>query len=323
MKKLASIMLALTLVLGMSNVAFAANNASDAKTFTFEKRYETTAGETPATFPAEVLKFEVTAEAGNPDGTMITIADHTVASNPGNVTVTVPAYTNVGKWNYTVKEIAGNTQGVTYAVNEFGVQVLVTYDENDNLVATTTFTTPDGNEGKIDEFVNIYDLGALEITKTVSGNLASKTQKFDIDVTFTSDKPVLSEISGAATIAVSDWKLVDGVYTVTKTVSLAHGENATFNNIPAGVEYTVVEQSKHLEDDANGSDASKGYDVTYEGEDGTIVADTTGEATVNNDKKTEVDTGIGMDSLPYMLLLAFAFAGMVVFFVKKRASRVR
>ena len=42
MKKLASIMLALTLVLGMSNVAFAADGtSSEAKTFTFEKRYET------------------------------------------------------------------------------------------------------------------------------------------------------------------------------------------------------------------------------------------------------------------------------------------
>ena len=51
MKKLASIMLALTLVLGMSNVAFAADGtSSEAKAFTFEKRYETSAGETPATF---------------------------------------------------------------------------------------------------------------------------------------------------------------------------------------------------------------------------------------------------------------------------------
>ena len=126
MKKLASIMLALTLVLGMSNVAFAADGtSSEAKTFTFEKRYETSAGETPATFPTETLKFSVTADEGNPDGTMITIADHTVASNPGSVVVTVPTYSKVGKWNYTVSEVAGTTQGVTYASNSFGVQVLV------------------------------------------------------------------------------------------------------------------------------------------------------------------------------------------------------
>lgn len=325
MKKLASIMLALTLVLGMSNVAFAADGtSSEAKTFTFEKRYETSAGETPATFPTETLKFSVTADEGNPDGTMITIADHTVASNPGSVVVTVPTYSKVGKWNYTVSEVAGTTQGVTYAPNSFGVQVLVAYDENDNLVATTAFTTTDGKEGKIDEIVNKYDLGNLSVKKNVSGNLASKTQKFDIDVKFTSTKEVKSAISGAADIAVNEWVKTGDVWTVTKTLSLAHKDAlVTFNNIPAGVTYEVVEQSKHAGTDTNGSDPSKGYTVTYTGEKGTIAADTTGAATVNNEKGTTVDTGIGMDNLPYLLLLAVAFVGIVVFFAKRRFARVR
>lgn len=325
MKKLASIMLALTLVLGMSNVAFAADGtSSEAKTFTFEKRYETSAGETPATFPTETLKFSVTADEGNPDGTMITIADHTVASNPGSVVVTVTTYSKVGKWNYTVSEVAGTTQGVTYAPNSFGVQVLVAYDENDNLVATTAFTTTDGKEGKIDEIVNKYDLGNLSVKKNVSGNLASKTQKFDIDVKFTSTKEVKSAISGAADIAVNEWVKTGDVWTVTKTLSLAHKDAlVTFNNIPAGVTYEVVEQSKHAGTDTNGSDPSKGYTVTYTGEKGTIAADTTGAATVNNEKGTTVDTGIGMDNLPYLLLLAAAFVGIVVFFAKRRFARVR
>ena len=325
MKKLASIMLALTLVLGMSNVAFAADGtSSEAKTFTFEKRYETSACETPATFPTETLKFSVTADEGNPDGTMITIADHTVASNPGSVVVTVPTYSKVGKWNYTVSEVAGTTQGVTYAPNSFGVQVLVAYDENDNLVATTAFTTTDGKEGKIDEIVNKYDLGNLSVKKNVSGNLASKTQKFDIDVKFTSTKEVKSAISGAADIAVNEWVKTGDVWTVTKTLSLAHKDAlVTFNNIPAGVTYEVVEQSKHAGTDTNGSDPSKGYTVTYTGEKGTIAADTTGAATVNNEKGTTVDTGIGMDNLPYLLLLAAAFVGIVVFFAKRRFARVR
>ena len=325
MKKLASIMLALTLVLGMSNVAFAADGtSSEAKTFTFEKRYETSAGETPATFPTETLKFSVTADEGNPDGTMITIADHTVASNPGSVVVTVPTYSKVGKWNYTVSEVAGTTQGVTYAPNSFGVQVLVAYDENDNLVATTAFTTTDGKEGKIDEIVNKYDLGNLSVKKNVSGNLASKTQKFDIDVKFTSTKEVKSAISDAADIAVNEWVKTGDVWTVTKTLSLAHKDAlVTFNNIPAGVTYEVVEQSKHAGTDTNRSDPSKGYTVTYTGEKGTIAADTTGAATVNNEKGTTVDTGIGMDNLPYLLLLAAAFVGIVVFFAKRRFARVR
>lgn len=324
MKKLTSIMLALTLVLGMSNVAHAADStSSEAKTFTFEKRYETSAGETLDKFPTETLEFSVTADEGNPDETMITIADHTVTSNPGDVVVTVPSYSKVGKWNYTVSEVAGSTQGVAYALNSFRVQVLVTHGENDNLVATTAFTTSDGKGGKIDEIVNKYDLGNLSVKKNVSGNLASKTQKFDIDVKFTSTKEVKSAISGAANIAVSEWEKTGDVWTVTKTLLLAHGDTATFQDIPAGVTYEVVEQAKHEGEDPNGSDSSKGYNVTYTGEVGSITADTTAAATVLNQKSTDIQTGIGTDNLPYLLLLATAFVGIVVFFAKRRFTRVR
>lgn len=328
MKKLASIILALTLVMGMSTVSFAEETKPTPSTATelnFTKSYKTTAGETPAVFPSETLKFEVTAKDGNPDNTMITIADHSVTGNPdNNVVISVPAYNNVGKWNYTIKEKIGNTQGVTYTKDgqqqSFDVQVLVTYstENSDQLVSQIVFSSPDGNEDKIDEIVNIYDLGSLTIDKNVDGNLASKTQKFDIDVVFTSNKPVLSAING-----VTKWTENNGVYTSnTVTFSLAHGDNvATVANIPAGVTYKVVEQSKHTEADVNGSAISKGYTVTYDKAEGTIAADTTSAAVVTNTKGTTVDTGIGMDSLPYMLLLAFAFAGMVVFFAKKRFSR--
>ena len=190
------------------------------------------------------------------------------------------------------------------------------------LVAVTSFTS--GTTGnKIDEIVNKYDLGTLTIDKNVTGNLASQTQKFDIDVTFTSDKPVLSAISGAADIAVSEWTLgEDNKYTVTETVSLAHGDSvATFSNIPAGVSYTVAEQSKHTEADANGSDISKGYTASYTNANDNIAADTTSAATVLNTKGTTVDTGITMDSLPYIMLIAFvAVIGAVMLIKRLKAS---
>ena len=327
MKKFFAIFLTMMLILSMSIAAFAEADEpspSASTTFTFEKSYQTTAGATPATYPAETLKFVVTAVEGNPDNTMITIADHTVASNPGNVTVTVPTYSKTGKWNYTISEQQGSTQGVTYSENSFNVQVFVSYDTTNpnQLVAVTSFTS--GTTGsKIDEIVNKYDLGTLTIDKNVTGNLASQTQKFDIDVTFTSDKPVLSAISGAADIAVSEWTLgADNKYTVTKTVSLAHGDSvATFSNIPAGVSYTVAEQSKHTEADANGSDISKGYTASYTNANGNIAADTTSAATVLNTKGTTVDTGITMDSLPYIMLIAFvAVIGAVMLIKRLKAS---
>lgn len=319
MKKIISLILALMLVLCMGVAAFA--EGTEAKTFKFTKTYKTTAGNTPATYPVETLQFTVTAAQGNPDSTMITIADHSVAGNPDQIIVTVPSYTTVGKWNYTVSEVAGNTKGVTYANTQFGVQVFVSYNEAGTaLVAQTSFTTSDGNEGKIDSIVNTYDLGNMSVEKIVSGNLASKTQKFDIDVTFTSDKPVLSTITGAATINSSDWTESESGYTYTTTVSLAGGEKATFNNIPAGVTYTVVEQAKHAEADANGSDGSKGYTVSYESNSASITADGTAAAKVTNTKGTEIETGISTDSLPYIMLLGIVTMIGAAMLIKRRAT---
>ncbi len=328
MKKIISLILALMLVLCMGVAAFAEETTWDgsyapteAKTFNFTKTYKTTAGDTPATYPVETLQFTVTADEGNPDNTMITIADHSVAGNPDQIIVTVPSYTTVGKWNYTVSEVAGNTKGVTYANTQFGVQVFVSYNEAGTaLVAQTSFTTSDGNAGKIDSIVNTYDLGNMSVEKIVSGNLASKTQKFDIDVTFTSDKPVLSTITGAAMINSSKWTASESGYTCTTTVSLAGGEKATFNNLPAGVTYTVVEQTKHAEADANGSDGSKGYTVSYENDSASITADGTAAAKVTNTKGTEIEMGISTDSLPYIMLLGIVTMIGAAMLIKRRAT---
>ena len=335
MKKFLSILLAVMLLLSVSSVAMAVGDdeptppaASATQTFTFKKVYKTTNNDNPATIPSETLKFSVTAAQGNPDNTAISITDTAVANNPQSIVVNVPSYSKVGKWNYTISEVAGNTQGVTYSPNSFGVQVLVTYDYvNNKLVAATTFTTvsgtdQEGNKIKSDSITNNYDLGTLTVTKNVEGNLASHSQKFDIDVTFTSTKPVLSAITGAATINADDWtsSTVGNVttYSKTVTVSLAHGETATFNNIPAGVEYTVVEQQKHAVADANGSDSATGYTVTYTSDTGSIAADTTSAAVVTNTKGTDLDTGVSLDSLPYLLMLAVAGAGLVLMIARKR-----
>lgn len=329
MKKFVAILLTLMLVLGIGAAVAEGTETpttpskSEAKTFNFKKTYTTTAGAAPATVPAETLAFEVVAKQGNPDNTMITIADHSVNGSTQSIVVSVPSYTMVGKWNYTISEKAGNTKGVTYATTQFDVQVFVAYNEAGTaLVSTTSFTTHKaGSEtDKVDEIVNNYDLGGLTVKKEVSGNLASKTQKFDIDVTFTSDKPVRSTISGAATINSSDWKeSAEGGYTYTTTISLAANEDATFSNIPAGVHYTVVEQAKHAEADVNGSNPSKGYTVEYVGDKGNIAADTTASATVKNTKEKDMDMGVTTENLPYVLLIGFVVLAGAALLIKRKA----
>lgn len=314
-KKFFAILLALVLTLSLSAVAFAANESA---TFTFKKTYTLNGG---SAIPGETLKFNVTADNGNPDNTMISVTDPTISTNPQDITVTIPeTYSKVGKYNYTVTEQAGTTQGVTYATNSFGVQVLVSNDEDSDgkLETQVVFTTSDGNQGKIDGIVNTYNMGSLTVTKAISGNLASSTQKFSIDVTFTAEsgKVVKSPISygGDKTISVAD--MADGTQTV--TIELAANESCTFSNIPAGVTYTVNEQSKHTVADSNGSNPETGYTVSYSTYDGTISANDEDRVTVTNTKGTTVDTGITMDSIPYIVLLALAVVGIAAVTMKKR-----
>lgn len=324
MKKFAAILFSAAMMLNMGTAAFAEGEGT---AFSFTKTYKTTAGETPAVIPAETLSFTVTADTGNPDGMMITVSDAAITDSPQSIIVGVPEYTKVGKYNYTVTEQTGSTQGVIYANTSFGVQVLVTNDADGDgkLDKQVVFTTSDGNQGKIDGIVNTYDLGSLNVSKEVSGNLASSSEKFDIDVTFSAQegKEVKSAISygGNQTIAASDW--VNG--SVTVTISIGAGEDVTFSNIPAGVTYTVAEQAKHAETDANGSDGSKGYTVSYTNSDETktISADDADTVKVTNTKGTTVDTGINLDSMPYIMILCLVAVCAVVMFVRKRFSANR
>ena len=336
MKKLLSIALALVLILSMSIVASAdeggdttkltMTSKSETVTIDAEKVY-TLVGTTDTTlYPDETLTFKSTPAAGNPDASAnLTVGELKVTGKKTTgLTITVPAFSKAGIYRFTISENPGTTQGVTYTTGAIDISVLVEYDyadsDNDGYglkVATVGVTSVD--ESKAKTFTNTYSVGSLNVKKVVSGNLASKTQKFDIDVTFSAKNSVLSSISygGDKTIVPGDWK--DG--SVKVTVQLADGEDVTFSNIPDGVTYNVAEDKGHAEKDENSSDPSKGYSVSYTDNTGGIAANETKNAVVTNTKNTSVDTGITMDSMPYVLLLAVACFGMVVLFSKKRMMR--
>lgn len=320
--------------------------ANDAEiNFVFTKEYQTSTGTTPAKYPAETLKFTVIAAATNPDNTLISIADQTVDSNPDNILVTVPVYTNVGKYNYTVSEVEGNTQGVIYSDNTFDVQVIVTWNDNhsakERQIAFTKKESDESNN-KVDKIVNTYDLGSLAVSKTVTGNLGDQTKEFTVDVTFSATKDVKSDITyddGNETKTITASEMAGRSKKVEITVK--HGETVNFTNIPEGVTYVVSEHdyvtkensANTIENDANGYDApiytnsDNSETTTSNGEIDLITNDETGEVTgtdadtvgITNNKGTEVNTGISLDNMPYIMLLAIAALGLVGFVSKKRS----
>lgn len=365
LKKVFAVGLAATMVMGTASVAMADTVTPSAKKeFTFEKTYVVSAedGAAEATvFPNETLTFTIVGDSSNPTDAMITIKDQSnaIVENPQDIILTIPSYSTVGKYNYTVTENEGNTQGVTYTGKNvtFGVQVVASYNAAHTEIETqVVFTTSNENQtGKIDGITNIYELGNLEVEKVVTGNLGSREKTFKVDVDLTSDQPVLSTVSYKAAyndeeytdILANEWKFdaTDNLYKKSVVVTVKHNEKVDFINLPYGVEWKVDEKD-YTQGDVNGED---GYDnpsynvndtnikVAQKDEQGNEVKDESGNTImldvenvtdsietemdsviITNNKGTSVDTGISLDSMPYLMTLALSAMGALGFVSKKR-----
>lgn len=335
MKKILSLALALVLVLSMSTVAFATDveekTYDDMKTVTLTKEYKLTNDGTIS--PAETFAFSAltcTKVTDAADGVNTTNApvptigsvSYTAGEAGGdsakkNITITLPEYTSVGIYTYTFTETDGGTAGVTYRSEP--ITLVVTVIEQGGKVRVAAVHTEGACEAKSGEFNNKYSAGSLSVKKTVTGIMGDQQKEFTVKVTFTA--PAGDTVRG-------DITYVDGTETNTieagegwtgskeVEITLKHNETVTFTNIPYGVTYTVVENDYTAEE--NG-----GYDAaSYKFDDKNKKIDTASEnVTITNNKGGVVDTGINMDSMPYILMLAVVFMGLFVFFYKKRKMR--
>lgn len=328
MKKMVSMFLTLAMVLSMGSVAMAAEESyTDMSTVTITKNYE--AENTGTTSPAETFNFtiertSVTDAAANvtrdnmplPTIGFVSYVQGEAGSvnKSKEITVTLPEYDSVGIYTYTIKETAGSTAGVTYYGSDIRLVVTVTQDANGKIRVAAVHTEGEGDT-KSDNFPNKYSAGSLSVTKEVTGNMGDQTKEFTVTVTFTaptgkSVNEVISYVEdGVNKTIAANW--ANG--TATATIALKHNETVTFTNIPYDVTYTVEEEDY----------TSDGYDsATYTFVDKNKIIDSVSDTvTITNNKGTTVDTGITVDSLPYIVLLAAALVGLVVFFGKRRPAR--
>lgn len=91
----------------------------------------------------------------------------------------------------------------------------------------------------------------------------------------------------------------------TTTFKLKHGDTITIENLPAGVSYKVEE--------ATPSD----YTMNATGQEGTMDAEAK-TAAFTNTKTGDIDTGVYLDNLPYILVFAGVLAIAAVFIVRRR-----
>lgn len=315
-----------------------ANTTSPAETFSFsivntnltnvgvdattgEAKYTVTSMPTPSIAPIEVV-------AG--------IADQdTTTKLP--IVITLPSYDVVGIYTYTITENNNHVAGVTYHANDVKLVVTVTQGATSKeLVATvhceTTLATDESE--KDDTIENVYSAGTLAVKKIVSGNLGDQTKDFKVTVTFTAPtyvdensetqyKPVNETISYDADhdgVISDSEKILPTAWTNGSTsvdIYVNHNETITFTNIPYGVTYSVSEET--LND----------YDATYSLNGGTATENAVENEELNtsaenveitNNKEADVDTGIIVNNLPYILILGAVVLSAVVIIRRKRYS---
>lgn len=333
-KKLLALLLAILMV-AMSAVAMAATK--NQTTLSDITKIYTTDTE----LPVETLTFTATAQSAvKADGTPVTenIGAPTLTGSIATSNMTEDATVNrqytaavsisssatwpfAGTYTYSVSENAGNIQGVTYADNSIAFKVLVGYAEVDGKPSQTLeaqdIQLVAVNGKKEGSFTNAYNSGSVKVTKTVSGNAASTTDTFNVDVTFAvASGNVFSEnvqIGGISGQTISEDKT-----TITGTITVKHGDEITLSNIPVGTTVTVAENDPKV-NTANSTDATK-YTATYNGN-GAVVSSAAQTIAITNTRTSSIDTGVTTDSMPYILLMAFVAILAVAFVAKKRSVK--
>ena len=284
-----------------------------------------------ATIPAHTLTFSVEATGVDYPGAAIdmdnlpevTVDDVVIPEAEAGeetsaypVTINMPAFPEVGVYNYTITEDNTNVAGVTYHTSPWYLRVTVVRTEAGELQVAgialreeeTDHENPD-QQTKIDSLDNEFSSGSVKIKKIVTGNMGDYSKDWHITVTFSSAKHVWNTIK---------YTTVDGVeHTITPgwsdntsvEITLKHNEEVTFENVPTDVSYTYTETEADQD----------GYTTTYSNEEAVAIAAAETKAEeIENNKEVTPDTGITLESMPYVLMMALSLAGFVVLKLRKR-----
>lgn len=235
---------------------------------------------------------------------------------------------------YKITEVIDSRSDVTVKFDDstFVVKVVVTKGE-DGLKATSEIV----KGGSSVSFTNTL-LGTLHLEKEVTGSLGETARKFQFEVKATEETFSLENITTtpeSVEVEVSN----DGS---TITVKLADGESIDIKELPLGTTVTVTETCEF-----NKTSETKAYSVSAQAttdknnakddlsltktkttdtellevskNEGSLTLDAANEEIIfTNNKEAIPDTGILLDSWPYLLILAIALAGIVGFVIHKR-----
>lgn len=340
-KKIGSLILAGIMMLSMGSTV-SAEETQLGKTAQITKDFEMAEG-----LQVPDVTFSFTAESEDEDAPTAVIEKITYngQDNKGdltegkyilskNVTIQFGDWKHAGVYDYTVKETKENADGVTYDESEYVLHVYVK-NQPDGSVEIETITAEKENKKQAEVlFTNIYRKNTkLEIEKQTTGEYADLTKMFDFEITFT-DAATAKGTTYNGEIKKGD---ADTGRKVTckagekATFQLADDEKLVFSSIPAGTRYIVNEIGKKdnytpsVNVTENGTPTvsnkeaqeEQSLDSSNNGKNN-LAGEGENKVTFTNKYKEVAITGIVMNNLPFILLVAVAVAAFASLAVMKR-----
>ena len=246
--------------------------------------------------------------------------------NVGEFVVKLPTYEHVGKFEYTLQEVAGNTAGVTYRLDTIKLVVSVI---NDGKIRVAGVHTENEGGDKSNSFKdNKYAANTLTVSKYVSGNMGDKKTYFQFELSL--ERGTANGRKNFAENYTITYPTDGSAKNTTKTIVvggdsvkfwLKSGESISIDNLPEGVEWTVNELDAEGHPVANGG-ANGVYTMTVIGNTGAIKAagatDTDNKASFTNNHEGTPDMGVVLDNAPYIAMLAIVAIGGVALMLNKR-----
>ena len=239
--------------------------------------------------------------------------------------------TKLGKYAYTITEVEPNLPGITKDNEALNMVVSVVNADEDNpdgknfayYVALRKGNATNKAEGK---FNNNYETNSLTLAKTVKGNFGDLSETFTFYVKFEKGDStkeytnILFEKSNTG-ITITKKGSKDEVTSLTYgedyAITLKHGQNVQFTNIPSDVTYTIAEDT---------TKADWQYTVSLDSNPTVALSNATTEGTVSetatvtfvNNHQGTPDMGVVLDNAPYIAMLAIVAIGGVALMLNKR-----
>ena len=256
-----------------------------------------------------------------PDTTADTSKTYTpVAANKASLKTDTSKFTEPGIYHYTVSEVDGRYEGITYDTTIYDVYVYVSAKLDANKNATNDMyvsgvvsaKSVDGEIAKSDlEFNNAYNgVHKVTVTKKVQGGFATAGDTFKFNVTVNGATGEVYKVAYTTKSVQTTTHVASGD---TIEVELGKDDTVIIYGLSATDSYTITEQGI-----TNGKTAT-GYTVTDtcgDNADGKVegVGGTTDASyTITNTKEAVTPTGIAMTVAPYILMVAVAGIFAVLF----------